>query len=68
MQHQFKSNKLQLKVSSDRNPDGINRTFSNIMESPSDDQITMFIEGIKLLTGETVQGITLTTAESIAND
>lgn len=68
MKHQFKSNKLQVKVTSAIHPDGITRTFNNVCASPSDEQIMAFINAIMALTGETVQSITLTNAESIANN
>lgn len=68
MKHQFKSNKLQVKVTSDAHPDGITRTFNNICANPSDDQIMAFVEAIMTLTGETIQGITLTNAQLIANN
>ena len=68
MKHQFKSNKLQVKVTSALHPDGITRTFNNVCANPSDEQITSFIDAITTLTGETVQSITLTNAQMIAND
>ncbi|WP_295731817.1 hypothetical protein [uncultured Limosilactobacillus sp.] len=68
MKHQFKANKLQIKVTSERHPDGMMRTFNNICPNPSDEQITGFLEGITLLTGETIQTITLTNAETLANN
>lgn len=68
MKHQFKSNKLQVKVTSAAHPDGITRTFNNVCASPTDEQIMGFINAIVALTGETVQSITLTNAESIANN
>lgn len=68
MKHQFKSNKLQVKVTSERHPDGLIRTFNNICPNPSDDQITLFLDAIVILTGETVQNITLTNAETLTHD
>lgn len=68
MKHQFKSNKLQVKVTSAHHPEGMIRTFNNICPNPSDDQIAIFLEAIVILTGETVQNITLTNAETLAND
>lgn len=68
MKHQFKSNKLQVKVTSAAHPDGILRTFNNVCPNPSDDQIKTFIEAIVSLTGETIQSITIVNAEVIANN
>lgn len=68
MKHQFKSNKLQIKVTSTVHPDGITRTFNNVCANPSDEQIMSFVNAIVALTGETIQSITLTNAESIANN
>lgn len=68
MKHQFKSNKLQIKVTSAVHPDGMTRTFNNVCANPSDEQIMSFVNGIVALTGETIQSITLTNAESIANN
>lgn len=68
MQHQFKSNKLQVKVTSTTHPDGIIRTFNNVCANPTDDQITTFIDAVMTLTGETVQSITLTNSQLITQD
>lgn len=68
MKHQFKSNKLQVKVTSAAHPDGILRTFNNVCPNPSDDQIKTFVEAIVSLTGETIQSITIVNAEVIANN
>lgn len=68
MKHQFKSNKLQVKVTSTAHPDGILRTFNNVCPNPSDDQIKTFVDAIVSLTGETIQSITIVNAEVIANN
>ncbi|WP_251545361.1 DUF1659 domain-containing protein [Limosilactobacillus caecicola] len=68
MEHQFKSNKLQVKVTSATHPDGMIRTFNNVCAQPDDEQIKTFVDGIVALTGETVVSITLVNAALIANN
>lgn len=68
MKHTFKANKLQLEVTSPAHPKGMTRTFNNVCANPTDEQISALVNFVTMLTGEEVQGITLTNAESIAND
>ena len=67
MERTTKSTKLQVKTTATGSATGVTRTFNNLVQNPSDDQLTAFCTVIRQLTNGDVLSATLTTNTSLTN-
>lgn len=65
MLKEFKSNKLQMKVTNANSPKAFHRLFNNVCESPSDEQVTAVVTVLESLTGDNIQSINLSTSQQL---
>lgn len=66
MQHQIKANKLQVTMIDADHPQGITRTFTNLVENASDAQLQDFLDILMTLVPGTIKDVTITTATTLA--
>ena len=65
MDTEFKSNKLQLKVTNPAAPRAFHRLFNNVCQAPTSGQVTAVVDMLQVLTADNVQNISLATSQQI---
>lgn len=65
IQHTTKANKLQVTMIDSAHPNGIVRTFSNLVENVADSQVQDFLDLLLTLVPGTIKDVTIATATTL---